>query len=339
MRIKAVIFLSTAYVSLAAPSALADSVVLKNGDRLSGNIIFLDGANLLLNTAYGGDITIRKDQIETMESKQALLVRQSGQSDGVVEPIQAASQGAVRLAEGGKSSLVSLNNIDKIMKPKPILTAATWTGNVDLALDIKRAETDTDNINIAAKTSLVSGLWRHSANAQYVREDNDNVTSTDNWNAEYTLDRFLTEKWFWEGGLSYKKDQVEDLRTRRQIGTGPGYQFWDDQLGKFSVVGLLNRTQYGYADGGGNSFYSTSLRWDYNRFLVGRKLEVFASGELARPLSDVADYAYDSELGLRYKVTEWASLNLKYEHEVVGGMPDGNDLDSARYTAGVGVTW
>jgi hypothetical protein len=25
----------------------------------------------------------------------------------------------------------------------------------------------------------------------------------------------------------------------------------------------------------------------------------------------VADYALDAEMGLRYKVTEWASLNLK----------------------------
>ncbi|CZT28014.1 hypothetical protein [Pseudomonas cerasi] len=55
MRIKAAIFLSTAYVSLAAPYVLADSVVLKNGDRLSGNIIFLDGANLVLNTTVAAD--------------------------------------------------------------------------------------------------------------------------------------------------------------------------------------------------------------------------------------------------------------------------------------------
>jgi hypothetical protein len=27
----------------------------------------------------------------------------------------------------------------------------------------------------------------------------------------------------------------------------------------------------------------------------------------------VADYALDAEMGLRYKVTEWASLNLKAE--------------------------
>lgn len=339
MQLKAAMLLSSAYLSALSPYAWAGSVVLRNGDRLSGNIIVLDGANLLLSTTYGGDITIRKDQIQTLESKQAVLVKQVGQSAGAVESIQAGTSGAVRLTNGGASALVNLDDIDRIMKPKPILTNATWKGNVDLALDLKRAETDTNNINIDVKTTLLSGQWRHSATAQYAREDDNEVTGTDNWNAEYILDRFLTENWFWEGGLSYKKDQIEDLRTRRQFGMGPGYRFWDDQLGRFSIVGLLNNTRYEYADGGGDSFYSTSLRWDYNRFLVGRKFEIFASGELARPLNDVADYAFDSEVGLRYKVTEWASLNLKYEHEVIAGAPGGNDLDSARYTTGFGVNW
>ena len=339
MRLIAAFFLSIVYVSVLSTSAFADSVVLKNGDRLSGNIIVLDGENLSLSTTYGGDITIKKDQIKTLQSKKVFLVRQVGQSGGVVESIQAGTPGAIRLTDGDGSTVVNLDKIDRIMKPKPILTDATWKGNVDLALDLKRAETDTDNINIDAKTTLLSGQWHHSATAQYAREDDSGVASTDNWNAEYTLDRFLTKSWFWEGGLGYKKDRVEDVRAQRQIGTGPGYQFWDDQLGKLSIVGLLNRTQYEYADGGGDSFYSTSVRWDYNRYLVGRKFEIFASGELARPLTDVADYAYDSELGLRYKVTEWASLNLKYEHEVVTGTPDGNDLDSARYTAGLGLNW
>lgn len=313
--------------------------MLKNGDKLSGDIIFLDGANLVLSTNYGGDITIKKDQIDTMQSTQKLVVTQVGHSDGAVEIIHAAEPGAVRLVDGGGSVLVNLDNVDRIMKPTPTTKTAKWMGNVDLALDLQRAETDTNNINLDVKTTLVSGAWRHGANAQYVREDDDKVTSTDNWNAEYTLDRLLTEKWFWEGRLGYKKNQVEDLRTRRQISTGPGYQFWDDQLGKLSLVGLLSRTKYEYADGGNNSFYATLVRWDYNRFLIGKKFEVFASGELARPLSDIADYAYDSELGLRYKVTQWASLNLKYEHEVVSGTFSGNDLDSAKYTAGFGLNW
>jgi hypothetical protein len=339
MRPEPLAIFSSIAISLAGPCALADSVTLTNGDRLSGDIIFLDGSTLLLSTNYAGDITIRKDQIQTLECKQAVVVRQVGKPSVAVQRIRPGSPGTVQIIDGGASDQVGINGIERIMKPKPISTDTSWKGNIDLALDLQRAETDTNNINLDMHTTLVSGSWHHAAKAEYAREDDDEVTSTDNWNAEYTLDRFLTQNWFWEGGLNYKKDQVEDLRARRQVGTGPGYQFWDDQLGKLSVVGLLNRTQYWYADGGGDTFYSTSVRWDYNRFLIGKKFEFFASGELARPLNAIADYAFDSEIGMRYRLAEWASLNVKYEHEVVSGAPDGNNLDSARYTAGIGMNW
>ena len=42
--------------------------------------------------------------------------------------------------------------------------------------------------------------------------------------------------------------------------------------------------------------------------------------------------------GGRYKVTDWASLNLKAERDIVSGS-DEADLSKTRYTAGFGVTW
>jgi hypothetical protein len=38
-----------------------------------------------------------------------------------------------------------------------------------------------------------------SAEGEYNREFQDDVVTTDNWRAEYSLDRFLTDKWFWQG--------------------------------------------------------------------------------------------------------------------------------------------
>jgi hypothetical protein len=52
----------------------------------------------------------------------------------------------------------------------------------------------------------------------------------------------MTEKWFWQGRAEYKRDRIEDLARQRTVGTGPGYQFWDDELGAFSLGSLINRT-------------------------------------------------------------------------------------------------
>ena len=322
----------------ASMPVLADTVWLKNGDRLSGRIKVFDGGKLLIQTDYGGAINIDWKQVKTLESDQELLVKQDAYAGERAKSLQAADEGKVILANGEAPKTVELASIQQIMKPKPLVEDMVWKGNVDVAMDYKRAEKNTDDYDIDFKTSARHGAWRHNAQGEYNREFQDHVVTTDNWSAEYALDRFITEKWFWEGRLTYKRDKVEDLARQRVVGTGPGYQFWDDELGAFSLGSLLNRTDYEYADGGKDNFYSLAMKWDYNRYLIGKRVEFFTNGEVGRPLSGVADYALDAEMGLRYKVTDWASLNLKAEKDLIRGTED-SDLDKTRYTVGFGVTW
>ena len=317
---------------------LADTVWLKNGDKLTGKITVFDGGKLLIQTDYAGAVPIDWKQVKTLESDQQLLVKQDAYTGEKAKALHAAEDGKVTLANGDAPKTVELASIQQILKPKPVVEDLVWKGNIDAALDYKRAENDTDDYDVDFKTSARHGRWRHNAEGEYNREFQDDVVSTDNWRLEYSLDRFFTDKWFWQGRLNYKRDKVEDLARQRVVGTGPGYQFWDDELGAFSLGSLLNRTDYEYRDGGKDNFYSVAMKWDYNRFLIGKRVEFFTNGEVGKPLSDVADYAYDAEVGLRYKVTDWASLNLKAEKDVIEGTED-SDLSKTRYTAGFGVTW
>ncbi|QXI19586.1 DUF481 domain-containing protein [Pseudomonas hamedanensis] len=317
---------------------LADTVWLKNGDKLSGTITVFDGGKLLIQTKYAGAVAIDWKEVKTLDSDQHLLVKQDAYTGEVSKSLTAADDGKVTLANGDAPKTVELASIQQILKPKPIVTDLVWKGNVDLALDYQRAEKDTDDYDVGFKTSARHGRWRHTAEGEYNREVQDTETTTNNWRAEYSLDRFLTDQWFWQGRLNYKRDHIEELARQRVVGTGPGYQFWDDELGAFSLGSLLNRTDYEYRDGSKDNFYSVAMKWDYNRYLIGKKVEFFTNGEVGKPLSGVADYALDAELGLRYKVTDWASLNLKAERDIISGTNDA-DLNKTRYTAGFGVAW
>ena len=72
--------LCLAVLSLTAP-VLADTVWLKNGDRLTGKIKVFDGGKLLIQTDYAGAVPIDCKQVKTLESDQELLVKQMGQGD------------------------------------------------------------------------------------------------------------------------------------------------------------------------------------------------------------------------------------------------------------------
>src|SRR5690606_17493657 len=111
----------------------------------------------------------------------------------------------------------------------------------------------------------------------------------------------------------------------------------DNELGAFSLASLVNRSDYKYDTGEREHFYSLAMKWDYNRYLWGKSVELISNGEIGRALSGVADYSLDAELGLRYKVTDWASLNMKAEKDLVSGAE--GDLDETRYTIGFGIGW
>lgn len=325
-------------VCSASTPLLADTVWMKNGDKLTGTITVFDGGKLLIQTKYAGAVTIDWKEVKTLDSDQHLLVKQDAYTGEMSKSLTAADDSKVTLANGEAPKTVELASIQQILKPKPVVEDLVWKGNVDLALDYQRAEKDTDDYDIGFKTTARHGRWRHIAEGEYNREVQDDVTTTDNWRAEYSLDRFLTDQWFWQGRLNYKRDHIEELARQRVVGTGPGYQFWDDELGAFSLGSLLNRTDYEYKDGSKDNFYSVAMKWDYNRYLIGKKVEFFTNGEVGKPLSNVANYALDAEMGLRYKVTEWASLNLKAERDIISGTNDA-DLNKTRYTAGFGVAW
>ncbi|ERI54444.1 hypothetical protein N878_02570 [Pseudomonas sp. EGD-AK9] len=324
-------------LALLSSTAVADTVWLKNGDRLTGTIKFYDGNKLLLQTDYGGAIALDWKKIATLESEQALLIKQDDFNGERAKSLQAAEPGKVTLANGDVPKTVELSEIAQIIKPKPLVEDFTWKGNVDLALDYKRAESDTDDYDVDVKTQARHGWWRHNAQAEYNRELKDDVVSTDNWSAEYALDRFLTEQWFWQGRFEYKRDRIEELERQRTLGTGPGYQFWDNELGAFSIATLANRSDYVYSNGEQDRFYALSVKWDYNRYLIGKAVELFSVGEVGKPLEGVADYTLDAEVGLRYKVTDWASLNMKAEKDIVSGAE--GELDETRYSLGFGVGW
>ncbi|WP_152220799.1 DUF481 domain-containing protein [Pseudomonas sp. SCB32] len=325
-----------AVLATSSLSAVADTVWLKNGDRLTGMIKLYDGGKLLLSTNYGGDITLKGDQIATLETDQNLLVKYDEENGEHSKGLKAAEPGKVTLVNGS-SRTVDVANIEQMMPPKPILEDWVWTGNVNFSLDHKQAENDVEDYDIDFKTNARHGRWRHNLQGAYNREKKNDSVSTNNYSAEYALDRFLDDHWFWQGQAQYKRDWVEDLQKKRTVGTGPGYQFWDNELGAFSLATLINRNDYEFTDNGKDHFYSSSVKWDYNRFLLAKQFELFTNGEVSKPLDSNVEYELNSEAGVRYKLTSWASLSLKGEWDKLSGH-DGN-VNERRYTLGLGVGW
>src|SRR3982751_6527118 len=122
--------LSRSLLCLAVFSAstplLADTVWLKNGDKLSGTITVFDGGKLLIQTKYAGAVTIDWKEVKTLDSDQHLLVKQDAYSGEVSKSLTAAEDGKVTLANGEAPKTVELASIQQILKPKPVVEDLVW---------------------------------------------------------------------------------------------------------------------------------------------------------------------------------------------------------------------
>src|SRR5690606_40638082 len=62
----------------AVSSAWADTIVMTNGDRLSGEVLLMDGGRLILDTDYAGEIRIKWEQIAELQTNDPVLLRAKG---------------------------------------------------------------------------------------------------------------------------------------------------------------------------------------------------------------------------------------------------------------------
>ncbi|MBU1332751.1 MAG: DUF481 domain-containing protein [Gammaproteobacteria bacterium] len=316
-------------------SAQAATVWLSNGDRLSGDIIALDGGKLALKTRYAGQVLIDWKDIDTLSSEAPLLIRRDGLDSEYSQQLAAAGTGMVRVV-GDDTQTVPLASITRLVPPRPLFKDRVWQGNLDAKVDIKREQDSTEEWKLKGDTRLEHGRWRHLLSGESERESKDGKQTEDTWRLEYDLDRFFTRHWFWRAGVEQHNDRLAVITQQRLAGTGPGYRFWDDELGRFDLIGQLNRV-YFTSDQGDLAFNTLSLQWDYKRLLSGTRLELYSLGEIQVPHIPQIDYVLDSEYGVRYRLNNWVRLSLLYELDQLRGL--GQVASTQHYLLGVGVGW
>ena len=159
-----------------ASAALADQVTLKNGDRLTGDIVSGDGKTLLLKTDSGGDINLKWETIVAIESSQNLTFttkdgkRTAGKvttADGKLvvaggAPIAFADVTAVRNDAEQKAFDLAT---DRMAHPR---FTYFWGGLFDTGLALTRGNSDTLSFTLDTKAVRATPKDKLTLYANYV---------------------------------------------------------------------------------------------------------------------------------------------------------------------------
>ncbi len=142
-------------MGLLCPALFADTVSLKNGDRLTGTIVKSDGKVLVIKTESAGEVTLQWSAVDTINSTQPLHVGLSGgqmvngpvaTKDGQIQVttssagVVSASKDSVQVIRSDAEQAAYDAAIERLRHPH---LGDFWSGTLDTGLSVTRGNSST----------------------------------------------------------------------------------------------------------------------------------------------------------------------------------------------------
>jgi hypothetical protein len=222
-----------ACVALIATEALADVVETKNGARIVGKVIKIDGGKIYLTTDYAGDLVIKQSEVTGIVTDAPVVVRLATGTtlQGVV-----TDEGGVMKITGADGELST--KVDKV--------AATWmpTGEDPQVIAMKKALADKERhwayeagVDVSGKTGNQEQLgtavsFRATLKAEedtlqfytaYNRQVSDGLISADQFKAGVDYADNFSGRLSWYARDETGFDRVADLDLYDTAAAGLGY--------------------------------------------------------------------------------------------------------------------
>jgi putative salt-induced outer membrane protein YdiY len=288
---------------LFANAALADKVVLDNGDTLSGTVVKLQGGKLTLKTDYAGSVDIEASKVRSIVTDEPVEVHTtSGEilrgKLQVVEPGKLTVEPSPERA----ATAVDLNSVAAINPPPQ----GVWTGSVTVGGNLQSGNTDRASASVGAAAERKTERDRFSLGFLYnYGEENDQLTVRNTY-ASAKYDYFFSKKLYGYLGLELLNDQFQDIDLRTTVGPGIGYQIWDDPIKALAFEGGVSYVSENMRVGPDNDYFAARLGLNlrYNLF----KFVVFTNRLLYYPsLEESSTYTLRNEAALTSPLgAQWA---------------------------------
>jgi putative salt-induced outer membrane protein YdiY len=339
----------TSLVCLVASTALADQVVLKNGDRVTGTIVKKDGKNLTIKTDHFGVVTTAWDEVASiLADKPVTVVLADGKT---VQGTLATANGKVEVTtKDAKLSLAPAEVAtirddaeqkahERMLKPG---LAELWAGNASVGFagtagnartltfttGVKAARvTNTDKIalyfNAIKASALINGA--NADTAQAVR-------------GGIGYDHNVAPRLFVNVFNDYEFDKFQNLDLRFVLGGGFGFHAVKTERAQLDVLGGgdFNR-----------SSYSTPLTQKSAEFYWGDDYSLKVSGatslvqsfRMFNNLTTTGSYRMNFDVGASTRIAKWLNWNVSLSDRYLNRPATGRKTNDFLYTTGLGITF
>ena len=241
-RLATIIFLGCLLQQTAAAKSVEDVVVLKNGDRMTGEIKGLQRGELRIKSDYMAE-AVRLDwsKVESLESKSTFMI---WLVDGklvtdVMRLLPTKSSEAANFVIGNSQEKIRVHQLDVIrITPADRGFWRRLEGSIDFGLSFTSGN-DQYQTQLNATTTYRTGVHSFTASVDSVLSGQTEGTSTTRNQFTFDYRRQLNERWYVGGLIDFLRSDQQSLRLRTTAGGLIGRNIKQTDHTRLSVFGGL----------------------------------------------------------------------------------------------------
>ncbi len=318
-------------------SALADTIYLKNGDHISGQISTMTISELEFKTPYS-TLKIPRSDIKNIVSKQPVTVALTDGSQLKGQLIETASGPAIQNNNLTTPIPLSLTNI-KAINPPVISDEAIVTGSAHLGGSKTTGNSKTQSIHADAKIVAHTANNKYTAGFEYNQAANNNQESKNNLYIYTQYDHYFLPKWYGLLYARFTKDRFQDLKLRSAFGAGIGHELWNTKASFLSAEVGVGYTMENYNVAQDRDFLTARWQVNYHYWLLPDRLQFFHNHSGLVNLNNVGDILFRSHTGLKLPVYNGFDFlaQIDWDHDT---RPAAGRLKTdTRYIIGIGYNF
>jgi len=320
-------------------SGLSDEVFLKNGDRLSGNIVSKTGDKLILETSYAGKIEIQWADVSHLTTDKPVRIVFDDETE--MSGILSATDGAeLRIAADIDAEPEPLPALGIAAINPPVVPRLKIKGQANAGLDLDRGNTDQDTYHVDAESIFrwVSDRFTIGGSGDLEKSNGDKTKQQANLAGKY--DHFMNEKWYLYSGLGFEHDKFADLTLRTKLSAGTGYQIYETDRTNLSIEGGPAYVWENYNNSENQDYAAARWALRFDHYLIEAwKLQAFHKHSLDWSLEDSSDYLLKTETGLRIPIFDSLQATLQVNFDRDNAPAKDAKKNDYEYLLTGGYTW
>ncbi len=318
-------------------SAHADILVLKNGDRITGEIKKIWDGEVSIEPEYADEFDVDLEVVDHIESDRDFEVELWDGREATVKLTGADSENLQIVELGDEKMAIALEDILELDEPTKDFD---WESHIDFSANASSGNTNTFNAQLRGDSTIEIPDHRHRVDLSKFRETTGEgalkTTTKDQTLLTYNYNWLFRDPWFLATRVSHERDPILDLDSRLIASAGLGRDI-------FNTPRLFLNMQLGAGaqseDAGGMSEDTTVATWAlrYEQGLFSGDLDIFHNHSITHNLNGRTNTSIKTSTGLRYEITDllYANMTLNYNYET--DPLDGIGSEDVTFLLGLGA--